>query len=198
MPRRPSGLDGPRLTYGGRTGAPIREPRRIAPGTVVLVVLAVLAAVLIVLAVQRGLTNLRELEPAGRTTAAATPASPTGGVSAGPSGTDASETAKAPVGANEAASRFVKAWLDRNPKTRAPALEPVTAPGLAEQLANVDPARIPRARAVGSPRAVSVSPYSATLRQRLSNGSTIVLELAADPEARYGWLVYLVSPGEGF
>jgi hypothetical protein len=43
-----------------------------------------------------------------------------------------------------------------------------------------------------------VSPYSATLRQRLSNGSTIVLELAADPEARYGWLVYLVSPGEGF
>jgi hypothetical protein len=195
--RRSSGLHGPRLTYGGRSGAPVRERRRIAPGPVVLAVGAAVLAVLLVVSLHRGIGNLRSLDSASPG-ATSTVASSGSDVSPdGAQGSDASEAPRVPAGANEAAARFVEAWLDPHPQSRQPALEPVTAPGLAEQLANVDPAKIPKAQAVGSPTPGSVSAYSATFKQRLSNKTTIVVDLAADPEARYGWLVYMVSPGEG-
>ena len=200
MARR-SDLDGPRLTYGGPTGTPVREPRRVPASTLVLLGICLLLAVLLTVSLTRGRSALQQVQ-ASPNTAPATPAAspaptPATSASADPSGSDADETTVAPVAATETASRFVDAWLDPDPKTRTPALQQVAAPGLVEQLQDVDPAKLPKARPVGVPKPGLVSEGSASLQQAMTDSSVVSLELAADPDSRYGWLVYSVSPGTG-
>jgi hypothetical protein len=202
---RRSDLDGPRLTYGGPAGAPVREPRRVPASTLVLLGVCLLLAVLLTVSLTRGRSALQQVQASPTAAPATPPASPAPGPatpasaspSVDPSGSDAGETTVAPVAATETASRFVDAWLDRDPKTRTPALQQVAAPGLVEQLQDVDPAKLPKARPVGVPKPGLVSEGSASLQQSLSDRSVVSLELAADPDSRYGWLVYSVSPGTG-
>jgi hypothetical protein len=136
--------------------------------------------------------------PATGPAAASPTASPTGGstaptASALPSGSDAQEGLGVPEGSQQAASLFVRAWLDRSAKTRKPALEQVATPALAEQLMLTDPANIPRARPRGAPVLGDASTYSTQFTQTLSTGMKIQVYLVADPEARYRWLATSVA-----
>ena len=108
-------------------------------------------------------------------------------------GSDAGDGLGVPEGSREAASRFVRAWLDRDAKTREPALEEVAVPALTEQLMLTDPANIPRAAPKGAPVLDEASTYSAQFTQVLSTGAKITLYLVADPQARYGWLTTSVE-----
>lgn len=110
-----------------------------------------------------------------------------------PSGSDAGDGLAAPEGSQQAASRFVGAWLDRNPETRKPALTEVSAPALVEELLLTDPANIPPAVPRGDPVLVDASVYSAQFTQTLSGGSKIAVYLVSDPEARYQWLATSVE-----
>ena len=113
--------------------------------------------------------------------------------SALPSGSDASESLAAPEGSEQTARAFVAAWLDRDPATRKPALEQVSAPALAEGLMLTDPANVPRARPRGAPVLDDASTYSAQFTQALSTGEPIQIYLVADPQSRYGWLATSVE-----
>ncbi|HEX8509351.1 MAG TPA: hypothetical protein VF635_07625 [Propionibacteriaceae bacterium] len=201
MPRR-TDLDGPALTYGGPTGAPVRQRRGVPTSTWVLLGVCLLLAVLLVASIQRGRTAMEQFQtpsaspPAASATAAAPASSPTAATpSASAAESSSPATVQVPPQATQVAARFVTAWLEPEAKRRVPALQQVATPGLTEQLRNVDPGRIVKAEPVGPPRPGSVSDGSATLNQRLSNGTTITLDLAMDPGSAYGWLVYAVSPG---
>jgi hypothetical protein len=173
----------------------------VPASTLVLLGICLLLAVLLTLSLTRGRSALQQVQASPNTTPATPAASPAPtpatSASADPSGSDADETTVAPVAATETASRFVDAWLDPDPKTRTPALQQVAAPGLVEQLQDVDSAKLPKARPVGVPKPGLVSEGSASLQQAMTDSSVVSLELAADPDSRYGWLVYSVSPGTG-
>jgi hypothetical protein len=202
MARR-TDLDGPALTFGGPTGTPVRQRRRVPTSTWVLLGVCLLLMLLLLASIQRGRTALQQIQTAATPTAApSTPArAPAPGGTATPAtpsasgGSDSEEGTTVPSGATSAASRFVTAWLEPEPKPRLSILKQVATPGLTEQLRDVDPAKVVDARPVGKPRPGSVSDGAATLNQRLSNGSSISIDLALDPDTRYGWLVYAVSPG---
>lgn len=110
-----------------------------------------------------------------------------------PSGSDAEEGIGIPEGSQQAASLFVRAWLDANPKTRMPALLQVATPALTEQLMLTDPANIPRATPSGAPVLGDASTYSTQFTQVFSTGLKIQVYLVADPEARYRWLATSVD-----
>lgn len=110
-----------------------------------------------------------------------------------PTGSDASDGLEVPEGSQEAATRFVQAWLDPDPTTREPALKEVAVPALTEQLLLTDPARIPRATRKGAPVLTEASTYSAQFTQALSTGGSITVYLVADPQARYRWLTTSVA-----
>jgi hypothetical protein len=131
--------------------------------------------------------------PVAPVTVPATPPSSSPSASPMPTGSDAGDGLAMPAGSREATSRFVRAWLDRNPKSRAPALKEVTAPALAEQLMLTDPANIPRATPSGEPVLDEASTYSAQFTQALSNKTRITVYLVADPQARYRWLATSVQ-----
>ena len=122
----------------------------------------------------------------------ATSSSPTA-PSPSPAGSDATEELTAPDGSRQVASRFIRAWLDRDPATREPALKEVAAPALAEQLMLTDPANIPRAKPRGNLVLNDASAYSAAFTQTLSTGMRIQVYLVADPTARYQWLTTSVD-----
>ena len=113
--------------------------------------------------------------------------------SALPSGSDADEGLAIPEGSQDAASRFVRAWLDPDPKTRKPALRATASPELADELGQTDPANIPKATVVGPPALADASTYSAQFTQALSGGLRIEVYLVADPAAPYGWLATSVD-----
>ena len=108
-------------------------------------------------------------------------------------GSDAGEELTVPEGSEQVSIRFVRAWLDRNPKTRRPALDQLSSPALAEELMLTHPANIPRARPRGGPVLEYASAYSAQFTQALSTGLTIQVYLVTDPQARYGWLATSVE-----
>ena len=110
-----------------------------------------------------------------------------------PSGSDAAEGLGVPQGSQHAAAAFVRAWLDRDPKTREPALNEVATPALTEQLMLTDPANIPRARPRGAPVLDDASTFSTQFSQTLSTSMKIYVYLVADPEARYGWVATSVD-----
>ena len=205
-------LDGPGMGYGPPGG----RDRRAAP-----IVTVVLALCCLLLAVTLAAVLLRPSGPAaapvvtvtadptpGPSSAAATPASSPAGPSpsvAGsatpmpsvtPSGTDATERADTPTGVHEAATAFLRAWREPKPEVRVPLLQVVATESLTEQLSDVDPAKIPDAKPVGVPVVSAASDYAAVADQRLSDKTTVRMDLVYDPASRYGWLVDSIEPLE--
>jgi hypothetical protein len=122
-------------------------------------------------------------------------------MSAPPSLTDAppaapASSAREAVGAPAVMSLFVRAWLGPNLHTRQAGLDATCSPRLAGLLALTDPAKIPVATPLGPPAPVHQTATTATYEQRLSDGSSIAIDLAADPTRRAGWIVTAVRPGE--
>ena len=109
------------------------------------------------------------------------------------SGSDAREGLAVPEGSPQAASRFVLAWLDRNPVSRKTALQQIAAPALAEELMLTDPRNVPRARPRGAPVLANASTYSVQFTQTLTTGTRIQVYLVAYPAARYRWLATSVE-----
>lgn len=161
-----------------------------------LVLVAVLAVVTVLVAslVSSGRTPEAASSPEMPISAAAPSLTPASSPSSPlPSGSDAGEGLAVPEGSQQAASAFVRAWLDRDRKTREPALAQVSSPALAEGLMLTDPANIPRVTPRGAPVLEDASTYSAQFTQALSTGPAIKIYLVADPEARYGWLAASVE-----
>jgi hypothetical protein len=203
-------LDGPGMGYGPTAGG----NRRGAP-----VVTVVLALVCLLLAAALAALLLR---PTGQTAApapvpvvtvtttaaapsptAAPPASVSPSVAATttasptPSGgTDASLRADEPEGVREAATTFLRGWLEPKRKTRVALLQVSTTDSLLDRLADVDPAKIPEAKPAGDLVVPLATDYSAAADQKMSDGTTVRMELVYEPASRYGWLVDAVGPLE--
>ena len=92
-------------------------------------------------------------------------------------------------------SLFVMGWLSTEPKRRRALIESTCSLRLAELLLLSDPDRLPDGRPVGPPtlvrRGVGVESYA----QGLSDGTSIAVDLAADPGRSSGWTVTSVRPG---
>ena len=131
--------------------------------------------------------------PATTSSPTAAPDSDAASASPLPSGSDAGEGRGVPEESQQAASVFVRAWLDRDARTRKPALEQVATPALAEQLMLTDSTNIPKARPRGAPVLDDASTFSTQFTQALTSGMTIGVYLVADPESRYGWLATSVD-----
>ena len=190
-------LDGPGMGYG----PPSAVVRRGVPrSTVVLAVLCLLLAVaLAVVLLQRtpptaGPAAVPTPTPTRSTSAAPTPAAtPTPAPQTTP-GTDASERADEPAGVRDAATVFLQAWRERSAEVRVPMLREVATDSLTEQLSDVDPAKISKAKPVGDLVVSQASDYAANADQRLSNKRTVRMQLLYDPASRYGWLVDSIAP----
>ena len=178
------------LTYD--LGQPSRGPLPWLPLLVGLAVLS-LAALLVAGALEghRAVPAAPQPAVAVSPTLTPMPQAPTPAPPA--SGSDAEEGLALPDGSREAASAFVAAWLDRNPRTRKVALEQVSSPALAEALMLTDPANVPRARPRGAPVLQDAATYSVQFSQALSTGATVSIYLVADPGARYQWLATSVE-----
>ncbi len=183
MPRRDE------LTYD--IGQP--QSRGPVPWVPLLVLVAVLGIVTLLVAGVVRSGEASQAAPAPPASGSSPPLAPASATTPLPSGSDADEGLAAPEGSQEAATAFVDAWLDRNPKTRQPALEHVAAPALVEELMLTDPANIPRARPRGTPALSDASTYSVQFTQALTGGMAIQVYLVADPEARYRWLATSVE-----
>ena len=70
----------------------------------------------------------------------------------------------------------------------------VATDNLTEQLRDVDPAKIVKAKPVGDLVIDQASDYAAIADQRLSNKTTVRMQLVYDPASRYGWLVDTIDP----
>ncbi|MFL6027571.1 MAG: hypothetical protein ACJ72K_11575 [Friedmanniella sp.] len=176
------------LTYD--LGQPSRRPLPWLPLLLVVAVLG-LAALLV-----QGALSSHRVSPAAPQPGVVTSPTPTPRASDSPplpAGSDAQEGPGLPEGSRQAASRFVQAWLDRNPATRESALHQVSTPALAEALMLTDPANVPRARPRGAPVLEDAGTYSAQFSQPLSTGATVSIYLVADPAARYRWLATSVE-----
>jgi hypothetical protein len=196
-------LDGPGMGYG--------PPRAAAAGgvprsTVVLALLCVLLAIaLAVVLLQR--TPPSTAGPAAATTPTpAVSAKPTPASSSPPSrvstpsgsattpGTDASERAGEPAGVRAAATQFLRAWRQPSAAVRVPMLSQVATNRLTEQLNDVDPAKVIKAKPVGQLVVSQASDYAASADQKLSDKSTVRMQLVYDPASRFGWLVDTITP----
>jgi hypothetical protein len=190
-------LDGPGMGYGPPSAA---ARSGVPRSTVVLAVLCLLLAVaLAVVLLQRtGPTA----GPAAAPTPTPTPAltsSPTPTVSPTPGtpitpGTDATERVDEPAGVRDAATIFLRAWREPQADVRVPMLRVVATDSLTEQLTDVDPAKIVKAKPVGDLVIDQASDYAAIADQRLSNKTTVRMQLVYDPASRYGWLVDTIDP----
>lgn len=163
------------------------------PWLPLLLLVAVLGVVTVLVASLVASTRTSQAEPPPDAVAStsASPAPPPS--SPLPSGSDAGQGLAAPEGSQQAAAAFVRAWLDRDAKTRRPALQQVSSPALAEELMLTDPANIPRATPRGAPVLQDASTYSVQFTQAMSAGRPIQIYLVADPEARFGWLTTSVE-----
>ena len=207
MPR--NSLDGPAMGYGplqvaarrGRRGSagagPARDP--VPRSTVVLAVACVLLGVaLVVVLLSRGPAPVG---PAAGTASTAT-AQPSATAAAAPtpvssitaSGTDASERASEPDGVREAATEFLRAWREPSAEVRVQLLSEVATQSLTEKLTDVDPAKISKAKPVGALVVAQASDYAALADQKLSDSSTVRMQLVYDPASRFGWLVDTIAP----
>jgi hypothetical protein len=197
MSRRGNPLDGPGMGYG-IPGAAVRTG--VPKSTVVLAVLCVLlATALVVVLLQR---TAPTAGPAAApptptpTFSAATPTPTASPVSSTPTiaGTDASERADEPAGVRKTATLFLRAWREPEADVRVPLLRVVATDSLTEQLTDVDPAKIVKAKPVGDLVVNEASDYAASADQRLSNKTTVRMQLIYDPASRYGWLVDTIAP----
>jgi hypothetical protein len=192
-------LDGPGMGYGPAWPA---ARRGVPRSTVVLAVLCLLLAVaLAVVLLQRPAPTagptaaIPSPTPAPSfSTASATPtASPSPGTET-TGGTDAAERAGEPAGVREAATAFLKAWREPSAEVRVPVLREVATDSLTEQLTDVDPAKITKAKPVGDLVVSQASDFAANADQRLSDKTTVRMQLVYDPASRYGWLVDTIAP----
>ena len=210
-------LDGPGMGYGPAAGA----DRRGSP-----VVTVVLALVCLVLAGTLAFVLLRptggqtaapvvtvtttaaaptSTAPAKRPASSA-PASPpaarsatppaTPATSATPGGTDATLRGDEPEGVREAATTFLRGWLEPDKAKRVRLLRESATDGLRDQVADVDPAKIPEAKPVGRLAVPLASDYSAAADQKMSDGTTLRMELVFEPDSKHGWLVDTIGPRE--
>jgi hypothetical protein len=169
----------------------------------------VLAVVCLLLAIALTVVLLQRPAPtAGPVAAAPTPTptpattstgSPTPSVSATPSssvtaGNDASERADEPAGVRDAATVFLQAWREPSADVRVPMLREVATDSLTEQLTDLDPAKIVKAKPVGDLVISQASDYAASADQRLSDKTRVRMQLVYDPVSRYGWLVDTIAP----
>jgi hypothetical protein len=161
-----------------------------------LAAVVVVAVVLCVAVVLGGRTPQAGPPAPSAPPSVAGPTSPSASPSATPgAGSDASEKPTAPAGSGQAVQAFVRAWLDRDPRTRAVGLRAVSVPALCEQLLLTDPANIPRAAPKGAVVMDGASAYSAQFTQTLSTGMIIRVYLTYDPQARFRWLATTVEEG---
>lgn len=177
------------------------NPRLLA----LLIIVVVLAVLLVVWTASTPSSSTSGADHGSRAVAApSSPApssapsgTPTAAPSAAPSqvlsGSDASQTTKAPGHSQAAAVRFVTAWLERVPAKRKAELQQTATSGLAEELMLTSAANIPNATAKGQPRLEDASEFSAQFVQALSDGMRIRLYLVADPQSKLGWLVTSVE-----
>jgi hypothetical protein len=194
-------LDGPGMGYG--------PPRAAAPGgvprsTLVLALVCVLLAVaLVVVLLQRSPstagpgaattpTRVATVKPIPASSPSSTVSTPSG--SATTPGTDASERAGEPAGIRDAASQFLRAWREPSAAVRVPMLSQVATDRLTEQLRDVDPAKVIKAKPVGRLVVGQASDYAASADQKLSDKSTVRMQLVYDPASRFGWLVDTITP----
>lgn len=187
MPRRE------RLTYDVD-----ERPRRSLPwGPLLLLVAVVLAATVLVVWLASSARRPAPEVTGAAPTVSAPPPTPSNAApaSAFPSGSDANGGLAAPTGSQEAAARFMGAWLDRDASSRKASLAEVASPALGEELMLTDPDNIPVARLAGSPVLEDASTYSAQFVQGLSTGAKVRVYLVADPGARYRWLATAVEQG---
>jgi hypothetical protein len=196
MRRDKNSLDGPGMGYGPpRATAGTGVPR----STVVLAVICVLlAAALAVVLLQRTTPSARvgaapSATPMGSAASRTPTASPAPRTPTTP-GTDATERAGEPGGVREAATLFLEAWRERSADVRVPLLRIVATDSLTEQLTDVDPAKIVKAKPVGNLVVGQASDYAASADQRLSDKTTVRMQLIYDPASRYGWLVDTIAP----
>ena len=188
-------LDGPGMGYG----PPRASDRRGVPLSTV-----VLAGVCLLLSVALAVVLLQRTPPTADPAAEPTPtptrsasASPTPTASPAPQttpGTDASERADEPAGVRDAATVFLQAWQEPSAEVRVPMLREVATDSLTEQLTDVDPAKISKAKLVGDLVVSQASDYAANADQRLAAKSTVRMQLVYDPASRYGWLVDSIAP----
>jgi hypothetical protein len=155
----------------------------VAPALIALVVTALLAF-------RAGTSELPADAPPPSSTTSAPPSSTDATPAAPPS------SAREAVGAPIVVSLFARAWLDPKLHTRQAGLDATCSPRLAGLLALTDPAKIPDATPLGPPAPVHETATTATYEQRLSDGTSIAIDLAADPTRRAGWIVTAVRPGE--
>jgi hypothetical protein len=195
-------LDGPATGYGPLQAA---TRRGVPRSTVVLALLCVLLTIALAVVLLQ-----RRPPPAGTAVAPATPtvtiqpspttASPSASPSASPTtsgitpATDASERAGEPAGVREAATEFLRAWREPSAEVRVRLMSEVATESLTEKLTDVDPAKIPHAKPVGQLVIGQASDFAAIADQRLSNHSTVRMQLVYDPASRYGWLVDTIAP----
>ena len=202
---RSNPLDGPGMGYGPTAGS----DRRGSP-----VVTVVLALVCLVLA---GTLAFVLLRPTGSRTAAPVvtvtatavapssapaspaPASPSVAGSATPSrspspgGTDATLRTDEPEGVRKSAATFLRGWLERKKAARVELLQVSATDNLLDQLVDVDPAKIPKVKPKGDLVVPEASDYAAVADQKMSDGTTVRMELVYEPASRYGWLVDTVG-----
>jgi hypothetical protein len=209
---RSNPLDGPGMSYGPVAGA----DRRGSP-----LVTVVLALVCLLLAATLAFVLLRPTAqtaapvvtvtatvaataptPGGTPAPGATPGStaPTVATSASasptPGGTDATLRTDEPEGVREAATTFLRGWLEPKKAIRVPLLQVSATDSLLDRLADVDPAKLPDAKPKGALVVVSASDFAAVADQKMSDGTTVRMELVYEPASRYGWLVDTVGPLE--
>ena len=191
-------LDGQGMAYG--------PPRAAARGgvprsTLVLALVCALLAVALAVALMQRMPSTAgptvATTPTPAVSAEPTPASSSGSTSpgSGPTpGTDATERAGEPAGVRDAAIQFLRAWREPSADVRVPILSQVATNRLTDQLSDVDPAKITKARPVGDLVVLQASDYAASADQRLSNKSTVRMQLVYDPSSRFGWLVDTIAP----
>jgi hypothetical protein len=177
----------------GPAGAAARG--RVPRSTVVLAVICLLLAVaLAVVLLQRPAPTAAPTPTPMPPTASPTPTtSPTPGTPT-TAGTDATERAGEPAGVRDAATQFLVAWQEPSAEVRIPMMSEVATDSLTEQLSDVDPAKIVKAKPVGDLVIDGASDYAAIADQRLSNKTTVRMQLVFDPASRYGWLVDTIEP----
>jgi hypothetical protein len=195
-------LDGPAMGYGPpRAPARAGVPRSTLLLALVCVLLAVALAVVLLQRTPSTTGPTAATAPTPAVTAEPTPASfsPSSTASTTPgsestSGTDASELAGEPAGVRDAATLFLRAWREPSADVRVSMLSQVATDRLTDQLSDVDPAKIIKAKPVGRLVVGQASDYAASADQKLSDKSIVRMQLVYDPASRFGWLVDTITP----
>ena len=205
---RSNPLDGPGMGYGPVAGS---DRRGASVVTVVLALVCLLLAATLAFVLFRPSAGLTAAPVVTVTTTAAAPSSASASSGAAspsvagsatrsappsPGGTDATLRAEEPEGVRKSAATFLRGWLERRKTARVELLQVSATDSLLDRLADVDPAKIPEARPKGDLVVSSASEYAAVADQKMSDGTTVRMELVYEPASRYGWLVDTIGPLE--